>query len=119
MHFLTPAQQQLLKQDGQVNFSSRGRRLMLNREFFDDAERYNLTAATQSLTIPMLVVHGDQDEIIPVSEAHLAKSTNPAMVELVVVPGGNHMLSRPEDQQQVANTVAEWFRLQAGSLSAT
>lgn len=115
VHLLTSAQQEQLVQAGQVAFTSRGRQLTLKREFFDDAERYDLLAATRALSKPMLVVHGDRDDIIPVSEAHLAKKANPAWVELSIIPGGDHMLSRPEDQQRVGRSVAAWFSRQAAS----
>ena len=114
MHFLTPSQQQTLAQTGQVGFTSRGRQLTLNDDFFEDADRYDLKAATQALKIPQLVVHGDQDEVIPASEAHLAKAVNPEKVELAIVSGGDHMLSRSDHQQRVARTVTAWFCRQAG-----
>ena len=114
LHFLTSSQQERLAQTGQVDFISRGRQLSLNRDFFDDADRHDLLAATRTLERPMLVVHGDRDEVIPVSEAELAKATNPGRVELVIVPGGDHMLAQAEHQQQVARTVTEWFCRQAG-----
>ena len=114
MHFFTPSQQHTLAQTGRAGFSSRGRRLTLNQEFFDDADRHDLKEATRSLTIPMLVVHGDQDEIIPVSEAHLAKTINPGMVELSIVTGGDHMLVQPDHQRLVARKVTAWFCRQAG-----
>jgi len=114
MHFLTPSQQHSLEQTGHVEFNSRERQLTLSRDFFDDAQRHDLTDATRSLTIPMLVVHGDRDEIIPVSEAHLAKAANPRMVELAVVAGGDHMLAQPDHQRQVARLVTDWFCRQAG-----
>lgn len=115
MHFLTPSQQDALTHTGLVGFTSRGRQLTLNQDFFDDADRHDLTAATRALTIPMLVVHGDQDEIIPVAEAHLAKAANPGMVTLSIIAGGDHMLAGPDHQRQVARTVAEWFSRQAGA----
>jgi putative redox protein len=114
MHFLQPSQQQILAQTGEVEFTSRGRQLTLNKDFFDDARRYDLTAATRALTIPMLVVHGDRDEIIPVAEARLAKSANPGQVELSIVAGGDHMLARPDHQRQVSRAVVAWFCRQAG-----
>lgn len=114
MHFLSPPQQQILAETGQVAFASRGRQLRLNRDFFDDAETYDLTAATRSLTVPMLVVHGDQDTIIPVSEAQLAKKANPERVQLLTIEGGDHMFSRPDHQQLVGRTVTDWFCRQAG-----
>jgi putative redox protein len=114
LHFLTSAQEDTLLQTGRVAFTSRGRQLALKRTFFDDAQRHDLTAATRSLKIPMLVVHGGRDDIIPVSEAHLAKAANPKWVELAIVADGDHMLARSEHQLQVARTVAGWFRRQAG-----
>jgi uncharacterized protein len=114
MHFLTPSQQQTLAQTGHVGFNSRQRRLTLTRDFFEDADQHDLTDATRSLTIPMLVVHGDQDEIIPVAEAHLAKAANPRMVELAIIAGGDHMLAQPDHQRQVARMVTDWFCRQAG-----
>jgi len=114
MHFLTPLQQTKLAETGRVEFTSRGRELSLNRDFFEDAGRHDLTEATRSLGIPMLVVHGDRDEIIPVSEAHLAKAANPDRVELEIVSGADHMLASPEHQDQVARSVTDWFCRQAG-----
>ena len=114
MHFLTSSQQQALEQSGQVEFYSRERKLRLSKDFFVDADRHDLMDATRSLTIPMLVVHGDRDEIIPVAEAHLAKTANPRMVELAIVTGGDHMLAQPDHQRQVARTVTGWFCRQAG-----
>ena len=115
MHFLTPSQQQDLEQAGEVGFSSRGRQLTLSSAFFDDADRHDLIEATRSLTVPMLVVHGDRDDIIPVSEAHLAKAENPRLVELAIIAGGDHMLAHADHQRQVARTVTDWFRRQAGA----
>jgi len=114
VHFLTPMQQEKLVETGRVAFTSRGRQLSLTRDFFEDAGRHDLTAAARSLNIPMLVVHGDRDEIIPVSEAHLSKAVNPEHVELQIVSGGDHMLASPEHQDQVARTVTSWFCHQAG-----
>lgn len=117
LHFLTPHQQQHLAQGGDVTFTSRGRQLTIRRDFFEDAERHDLAAATRLLTIPMLVVHGDRDAIIPVSEAYLAQATNPRMVALSIVAGGDHMLSRSDHQAAVVRTVTGWFRRQAGMMA--
>jgi putative redox protein len=116
MHFLTPSQQKELVEAGRVAFISRGRQLALNQDFFDDAGSHDLAAAIRSLDRPMLVVHGDRDEIIPVSEAHLAKAANPDRVELEIVSGGDHMLAAPAHQQQVARMVTDWFYRQAGRM---
>ena len=116
LHFLTPDQQAMLSESGRVEFTSRGRNLILSSDFFDDAGRHDLVATTRELKVPMLVVHGDRDEIIPVSEARLAKEANPDHVELLIISGGDHMLASPDHQKQVSRTVNEWFCRQAGIL---
>jgi putative redox protein len=114
MQFLTSAQQETLAQTGRAEFTSRGRQLTINQEFFDDAQRHDLVAVTRSMTIPMLVVHGDRDEIIPVAEAHRAHEVNPRQVELRIIEGGDHMFARPQHRQQVVAAVTSWFCRQAG-----
>ena len=114
IYFLSSTQRETLAAKGQVAFTSRGRQLNINQAFFDDAEAYDLTEATRSLTIPMLVVHGDQDDIIPVSEAYAAQQANPQQVQLEIVEGGDHMFSRPEHQAHVARSVTKWFQRQVG-----
>jgi len=118
MHFLSAEQKRVLARTGRVDFVSRGRELALPRAYFDDSANYDLTEAVQSLELPVLVVHGDEDEIIPVSEAHQTKLANPDNVELVIVPKGNHMLSGAEHQQEVGRIISDWFRRQAIKLSA-
>ena len=71
--FLSPVQRETLAAEGQVAFTSRGRDLLIKQAFMDDAQSHDLTDATRALTIPMLVVHGDRDEVIPVAEAHTAR----------------------------------------------
>jgi uncharacterized protein len=110
VYFLTSTQREILAADGQVEFTSRGRKLNIKQAFFDDAETHDLTAATRSLAIPMLVVHGDQDEVIPVAEAYLARDANPQHVAVSIIEGGDHMFSRTEHQEQIGRLVADWFR---------
>jgi uncharacterized protein len=98
-----------LRQTGRVHFQSRGRELTLGREFFEDARRYDLPEIAASLPAPLLVVHGDQDEIIPVQNAYEARSRNPD-VELFILPGADHMFGDPAHRRKIADRVARWFR---------
>ncbi len=107
--FLTPAQREELERRGEVSFTSRGRRLRLHRNFFADAGRYSLAESLAALKIPLLVVHGQQDEIIAVSNAYAAGRHKPRNTELLIVPGADHMFSRTEHRHQVASGVSRWF----------
>jgi putative redox protein len=112
MHFLSQNQRRELKNTGEVKFSSRGRALQLSNDFFADATKYNLPEVVASLQIPLLIVHGDSDEIVPVKEAYQAKEMNPANTRLAVIPMADHMFSRPEHRQQISKLVVKWFREQ-------
>lgn len=113
MHFLSANQRQELKSTGKVKFSSRGRALQLSNKFFADAANYNLPEVVASMQTPLLVVHGDSDEIVPVREAYQAHEMNPANIKLAVIPQADHMFSRPEHRQQISKLVVEWFKEQS------
>jgi putative redox protein len=98
-----------LQRTGRVHFQSRGRDLILGQDFFEDARRYDVPETVAALPAPLMVVHGDQDEIIPVQNAYEAQSRNPD-VALMIVPGADHMFSDPAHRRQIADRVARWFR---------
>ena len=52
-------------------------------------------AALKGLTVPVLVVHGDADDFVPVASARtIARDGGPAgRTQLVEVPGGDHFLN--------------------------
>ena len=111
-HILSPAQQAAIKDTGRVCFMSRGRDLELTESFFSDADAFDLPEMLKTLRVPLLVVHGDEDETVPVSEAYRAEALNPANTRLAIMPGADHMFSSGEDRTTISRTVADWFRVQ-------
>jgi pimeloyl-ACP methyl ester carboxylesterase len=109
-HFFSKKQLKELEDTGRVSFNSRGRSLQLSTEFFADAKQYDLPETVKSLQTPLLVIHGDADEIIPVQDAYLAKTLNPEYTELVVIPGADHMFSAEMHRSQTVKLVVKWFK---------
>ena len=109
-HFFSKKQQKELENTGSVSFNSRGRSLLLSTNFFADAKQYDLPETVKSLQKPLMIVHGDADEIIPVQDAYLAKTLNPEYTELVVIPGADHMFSAEMHRIQTSNLVVKWFK---------
>ena len=107
--FLTAGQMKQLRQEGIVSFQSRGRTLQLSRQFVSDAEKFDLPGYLKSYPVPLLVVHGEEDEIVPVSEAHKAQAANPRQIEQRIVADADHMFSNPTHRRQVAEMVTRWF----------
>jgi len=108
--FFSKRQLKELEDAGKVSFSSRGRSLHLSTHFFADAKQYDLPETVKSLQTPLMVVHGDADEIIPVQDAYLAKTLNPEYAELFVIPGADHMFSAEMHRTQTTKLVVNWFK---------
>ncbi|MDF1592294.1 MAG: alpha/beta fold hydrolase [Desulfobacterales bacterium] len=111
-HFLSTAQQTEIERSGRVFFTSRGRSLEISKDFFADAGNYDMLKVIGSLKRPLLVIHGDRDEIVPMDEALQAHKLNPAAITLKVIPGADHMFSQEDHRSQVAEVVADWFTRQ-------
>ncbi|MBC6988632.1 alpha/beta hydrolase family protein [Hymenobacter sp. BT491] len=72
----------------------------------------------EKLRQPLFIIHGDQDETLPVEMAHALKSWKPES-ELVIVPGAGHMFGGkhpwdenhlPAQAQEVADRTIAFFR---------
>ena len=109
-NFFSLSQIKELENTGKVSFTSRGRSLQLSTEFFADAKQYDLPETVKSLKTPLMVVHGDADEIIPVENAYQAKSLNPEHMELAVIAGADHMFSNDKHRSQIVKLVVRWFK---------
>jgi len=110
---LSESQLQELQSTGRVHFASRGRNLELTEAFFADATNYELSNLLPSLLQPWLIVHGDQDEIIPVEDAHRLQQCRPVNTELAIIKGADHMFSQDKQRQEVTELVVDWFKRQA------
>jgi dipeptidyl aminopeptidase/acylaminoacyl peptidase len=104
-----------LKRTGEVFFSSRGRSLKLTEKFFADAVSFDPTNLLKTFNKPLMVVHGDMDEIIPVEEAYKVRDLSRGRVDLEIVPDADHMFSREEDRIDISRSVAGWFEEQSES----
>ena len=109
-HFFSKKQLKEFEDTGKVSFSSRGRSLQLSTHFFADTKLYDLPETVKSLQTPLMVIHGDADEIIPVQDAYLARTLNPEYTELAIVPGADHMFSAEMHRSQTSKLVVKWFK---------
>jgi len=112
-HFLSREQQAQMERTGRTAFTSRGRSLELSKDFFADADNYDISQVIGSFKRPLLVIHGDRDEIVPVDEALQAHRRNRDAITLEIIAGADHLFSRETHRKRVAETVTEWFSRQA------
>jgi len=102
-------QKRQFQETGRLEFVSRGRQLELDSRFLNDMLSHDILAAVASLSIPLLIVHGTTDDIVPSDEALKAHSANPDHSELVMVAGADHFFSQVEHRDLAARKIAEWF----------
>jgi putative redox protein len=110
INFLNESQLQQLQSTGRVHFISRGRNLEVTAAFFADAAKYRLSDIMASLPQPLLIVHGDQDEIVSAEDAYRLHQFKPLNTDLVVIPGADHMFSQDQHRREVTELVVAWFK---------
>lgn len=80
--------------------------------------RLNIPNAVRNLRTPALILHGTDDETLPVSMAHDIKASNPSF-ELKIIEGANHTFGGyhpyfeeklPENLLCVAEEIAKFFK---------
>lgn len=119
----TPEQKKLWKKQKYLEFENKrtGQLMRVGRELLDDIEQnraqLNIPNAAEKLETPTLVIHGQEDESVPVNEAqiifdHLGSSSK----ELMIIEGATHTFgarhpleSMPDELETVFELTESWF----------
>ena len=72
-------------------------------------EEIDYVAEGTTLTVPTLVVHGDEDGTVPLSVSEDFAATNPALIELVIFPGADHVRSWNADRGRYEATLGTFL----------
>jgi putative redox protein len=81
----------------------------LNVSLFHDLEKINVPEAAARITCPVLIVHGDADEVVPVKEAHELHGRLNSSKRLLVLQGGDHRFSDPAIMQRAVAEALDWL----------
>jgi putative redox protein len=102
---LTPAQADEWRARGFTHYN--GQRL--NLSLLDDLESLDVPQAVKQITCPVLILHGDADEIVPVEEAYEINTCLTNSTRLSILPGTDHRLSDPAVMQRAIAEALEWL----------
>src|SRR5687768_2256275 len=119
----TPEQKDAWRRDGQfpVVNARTGQQLALGLGLLEELEargdELDILAAARAVRAPWLIVHGEEDESVPVIEADRLAEASSGGHELLRIPGANHTFGArhpfvgPTPQLiQALNATQRWFR---------
>lgn len=118
----TPEQKETWHRDGRLPVvnARTGQQLALGLgllEELDTRDDLNILAAAQTVRAPWLIVHGEDDESVPVAEADRLAEASSGSHELLRIPEANHTFGArhpfvgPTPQLiQALNATQRWFR---------
>lgn len=83
----------------------------------EDARRQDVLGAMARIRAPVLLIHGEKDEVIPLREAMDLFSAAGGEKSLHVIGDADHRFSRDEHVDECARLAVDWFRrhLDAGT----
>ena len=102
---LTPSQLQQWREQGHTIFN--GRRL--NLSLLEDLEKINVREAARKIACPVLILHGDFDEVVPVAEAYELHECLNNSKRLTILKDTDHRLSNPAMMQQAMAEALDWL----------
>ena len=89
----------------------------LSQAYMDDLTQINTVVdLAPQITVPWLLVHGDEDDVVPIEDSHdiLAKASSQA--QLVTIEGANHVFS-DESTSVMVEKVIVWIKTQLATSS--
>jgi pimeloyl-ACP methyl ester carboxylesterase len=115
-----PEQKAAWRRDGELPVvnARTGQKLALGIDLLDELERDDLDilAAARTLRSPWLIIHGEEDESVPVTEADRLAAASTGVHELLRIPGASHTFGArhpfagPTPQLiQAMNATQRWF----------
>jgi pimeloyl-ACP methyl ester carboxylesterase len=81
----------------------------LRHAFYEDCLAYDAYKAAEGIQAPVLIVQGDRDEYVPLSQSQRLYDALNGRKRLEVLPGADHSFSRPEDFSRMIALLADWL----------
>ncbi|MCZ6619095.1 MAG: alpha/beta fold hydrolase, partial [Gammaproteobacteria bacterium] len=102
------AQVETIETEGEAVVSLAGRDFLIKREFLEDMRAHPLTERLGALRKALLVFHAPFDTTVDISQASEIFSAAKHPKSFISLDGADHLVSRLEDAQYVADTIATW-----------
>lgn len=83
-------------------------KLKLNYSFFDDAQKLDGFESAKKIRIPVLIVHGDKDDTVPIKQS-IKISSLIKNCRLEIIEGGDHLYSDPKQFEKMLDLISTFI----------
>lgn len=105
-----------LEQNGVAEVTLAGRPFRVRRDFLEDLDRQQNAAAIASLGKALLVLHSPADDTVDIDNARRIYEAAKHPKSFVTLDRADHLLTRREDAQYVAEVLSAWATRYLGEL---
>ncbi len=84
--------------------------IALDFAFYESCRAFDAYAAARNIKAPVLIVHGEQDELVPFHQIERLEESLPDDTKLVLLPEADHQFGRPEDFRRMTVHLADWMQ---------
>ena len=84
-------------------------RVRLRYGFYEDCLRQIAYGPAERITVPTLIVQGEQDECVPLHQSRQLRDALGGPKRLELLPGANHQFTRGEDFLQMTTSISDWL----------
>lgn len=105
-----------LRRQGRILYGRpNDRKIEITFGFYEELKQ---AMAYADFEIPMLLIHGEQDEAVPLEDVVRFKRLN-EHAKLVIIPGADHQFHGPGQWDMVVDLTRDWFFFQQVTLCET
>lgn len=84
--------------------------VFLDFSFYESCRVFNAYEAACAIKAPVLIVHGERDELVPFHQIERLEESLPDDAKLVLLPEADHQFGKPEDFRRMTVHLADWMQ---------
>jgi len=84
-------------------------RVRLRYDFYEDCLRQIAYSSSERVTVPTLIVQGEQDECVPLHQSRRLHDSLGGLKKLELLPDADHQFTRREDFHQMTTSISNWL----------
>jgi len=101
---------ELITEKGEIQVTIGRKNYILNQQFLDDVDSYDLSADISSLNKPLMILHSPDDETVNIDHANRIFEIAQHPKNFISLEGADHLLSNREDADFVADLISAWVK---------